>query len=1130
MKSSRIHIHLASKQTIWFGLLALMVYSLSIAASTPIPLQIKFKPILISQMEKLSYINTITQDNDGFLWFGAIQGLARYDGYSLKTYQHQIDDPSSLSHNWVKSLMVDSKQQLWAVTLSGLCRYLRTQDAFDCITYPRDRETDAPGTIYAMFEDSIGRYWVSTGRGIRLLDPHTKTFRDAPVSISRVLIPAKDKEDNFVHQAIEDKQGNIWFGLEGNGLIRYHFLSDTVTHFQADPEQANSLPSNKIREIFLDRNGTLWIGSLGGGISRFDPDTDQFTQLSHSASEKADTVWAINQDSSGILWIGDGTGVHLYDPDTGAFSGYTYKEASPDGPGNYVARDIFLDNASGIWVGYFPSGIDTVDPQASQFLNFRHDPNDPESIADGGVLSTQEDPSGNIWVGCGFGLSLLDRSTGKFKRYVHNQDDPNSISGSTVLDLAMSPNGDLWIGAWDRGLNRKPANSDSFQRFIYDPSNPNSLYGREPWATYIDSHGTLWVGTEKGVSRYRPDTNDFVRVMPPGDDGATLNSLYTRHIYEDSQGTVWISSFNGLYGLDPSTNLYKYHYRHTPNNPTSISSNQILTTFEDTQGNLWVGTNGSGPNILDRKTGEFKHFNQSHGLPNLTASGIIEDDAGSVWVSTFQGLARYNKTKQSFSVFDKREGPLGNLYNRNSPAKLSSGELVFGSSRGLTVFNPSRLEPNTYIPPVAVTEFSIFNAPLTPDSDGPLKQSINTTNHLELSHQQSVFSFEFAALSFRSPDENQYAYRMSGFESQWNYVGNRRAATYTNLDPGRYTFEVKASNNSGIWNEKPTAIAITIKPPYWRSPWAYLLYIVLVATILFRAYSAHKAHLIAERKSLKQERAIVKRLKEIDLMKDEINRELDKKVAERTEELSQEHQRLIAAQSELQTLNEKLTNASVTDQLTQLKNRRFLHQVIAEDTAIIGRHYEDNPKQENKHDLTFAILDLDKFKSVNDQHGHRTGDEVLVQISQILRNVLRESDYIVRWGGEEFVIVIRYLPRTQVTPIIERLLETIRQHLFVINDELTLRQTCSIGIAAYPFYGYHPGLVNWEQVVNLADKALYYAKESGRNCWVWIEGSDQLSTAEDMKKTIDQQGIGEAIQRHQLIVRSSKQLNQRSLG
>lgn len=1111
-------------------LCAQMVLNAPAFASVRMPPQVKFRPIVPNELEKIGYINTLIQDPQGYIWIGAMKGLARFNGYDIKIYSSDPEDSNSLSDPWVKSLLVDSRSRLWATTLEGLCQFIPESEGFKCIQYPTQQGYSTQFNVfYTLFEDRDQRFWVSTSNGIQLLDPDTGQFMPAPQAIVDAAPVIENSEDNFVHQITQDQNGILWFGLEGNGLIRYDPATEAIRHYREDPNDPKALPGNKIREVLIDSHNALWVGSIGGGISRFDPNTEEFHRFTHSANEKADTVWDIQEDQNGILWVGDGTGVHLLDPESSDFTGYNYVEGKNGGPGNYVTREIFMDRSGAMWIGYFPSGVDTTDQAAARFLNYRHDPDDPFSLADGGVLSTLEASNGDIWVGSGFGLNYFDRSSGKFSLYVNDPQDPKSISGSTALKMAMEDDGTLWIGAWDRGLNRKEPGSDHFKRYQADINDPRSLLGREPWAVALDKQGQLWVGTEKGVNLYRPETDDFEHIMPVDGNGKPFNSLYVRHILSDTQGYLWLSTFNGLYQLDPVTQQYIQHFINDPEDHSSLSFNQVLTTFEDRSGNLWVGTNGAGLNMLDRATGKFKRYGLQEGLPDLSISGIVDDEFGHIWISTFQGLAELNLETQKFNLFEKSDGLIGNMFNRNSPSRLSSGELVFGSSRGLTIFDPTKLRPNPNKPPVVITQFSIFNQPILPGPDSPLTKAIGQTEHITLTYKQSVFSFEFAGLDYRAPEENQYAYRLLGFEENWNYVGKRRSATYTNLDPGKYTLQVKAANNSGVWNETPKQISITITPPIWRTLAAYVLYLIVFALITFNFFHNHRKKILYERKKYQQERAIVTQMKEIDQMKDEINRELDRKVAERTEELRQEHARLIIAQNEMKLLNQKLENVSVTDQLTGLKNRRFLYQTIDTDIAYINREYANALKQKEPqtntiNDLTFLLIDVDKFKSVNDQFGHHAGDAILTQLSEVLQQCLRESDYLIRWGGEEFIIVVRNLPRARAGVIVERIILAVKQHDFKINSDITLKKTCSIGVASYPFCPTAPLKATWEQVINVADRALYCAKESGRDCWVELQcnASADINRHENLIEDIDGNNLKGRIQSNDLIVSSSK--------
>lgn len=1100
------------------------------ARANNMPPQVKFERVLPNQIESIDYINSIVQDRDGYIWFGAIKGLVRYDGYRLKTFRADPDKKGSLSSSLINLLIQIGKGELWAVTAAGLCEYDPIYESFECIEKPRN----AQGEMHffsTMYQDSTGKVWVSSSMGLQLLDPDSHELLPAPSEIAQAIPPLPGTQDNLVHEIIEDNKGNLWFGLVGNGLINYNPATKEIIRFTKDNYQQHGLTGEKIRALLIDSKGVLWVGTLGGGVSFYDPNTRRFNTLEHSQSEKSKEIWDILEDDKGLLWIGDGDGVHIYDPETERIDQYKYEEGVLEGPGNFVVRDLFLDNAKGIWLGYFPSGIDKVNLQASQFQNYRHKPNDFNSLADGGVLTTLEDNEGNLWVGCGFGLSYLHRETQTFSRFGHDKNDPRSLSGSTILDMALQQDQTLWLGAWDRGLNRRDPKTGYFKRYTYDPNRANSLLGREPWALVLDDTETLWVGTELGFNRYRKESDDFEHFFPLDSSGAPLERLYIRKLYQDSNRTLWIGSFNGLYAFDIDSKAFVKHYTHDPEDPQSLSSNQVLSIYEDQQGDFWVGTSGGGLNLFDRQSGLFKRYDLEDGLPDMSVSGIVDDLQGHIWLSTFRGLARFDKQSQEFTAYEKRDGLLGNQYNRNSPSRLTTGELAFGSTRGLTIFNPASLKANSHVPPVVFTGFSIFNEPVLPGPDSAIKWAIGRARTVSLKHNQSVFSLEFAGLDFVAPEDNQYAYRLLGFEDSWNYVGNRRSATYTNLDPGSYSFQVQASNSNGIWNPKPASLKIVVSPPPWQTPLAYLIYALLAAGILARAWYVQRAKLAFERQKYEQERAVVKRLKELDQMKDEINRELDRKVAERTEALNQEHQRLIAAQEELQALNQKLEEASLTDPLTGLKNRRFLHQTIDEDLAYVLREYRNTSEAGLDsivalNDISFLVLDVDKFKAVNDTFGHNAGDAVLVQLSEVIKQELRQSDFLIRWGGEEFVVVIRHLPRDKVPAIAERIRQAVKSHQFIVNGEATLTKTCSIGFASFPFVKTQGEAFRWEQVINVADKALFCAKSSGRDCWVGlefnVEGASSPNEIANIAHAINSESINKEIQSGHLTVQSSK--------
>ncbi len=1100
-----------------------------------------FKHILPNDIDKLGFITDIAQDEDGFLWVAGIQGVARYDGYSLSFFNHNPKDAHSLASDNVRSFVVARDGVFWVVTHKGLCRFIPERDNFDCA---KIKNSEQAQYFSSMFEDSDGNVWASTSLGIKIFNTENMQFSDAPEAIAKALPVVGVSEANHVNVFTEDKQGNLWFGTHGNGLFKYDPSINKIEHYNEQRHIGDTSLPNRISSLFLDSREVLWIGTAGGGLLMFDRQLNNLSSVLYSDSEKSDTVWSIFEDAKGFIWVGDGAGLHIYNRDTLKIRNFSYIEGATRSPGNFVVRDIFEDSAGDIWLGFFPSGLDRIDMLATQFNNLRHDPQNHNTLADGGVLSTLEDDAGNIWVGCGFGLSYFNRSNESFTNYSHVKDNPNSLSGSTILDMSLDQNNDLWLGVWDRGLNHMDVKSGVFKRYLPDPENPNSLYGREPWAVTVDRDNTLWVGTEKGITRYRKNSDDFERMMPLDASGVPLEVLATREIIQDSTGIIWFATFNGLYGFDKKSNTFVQHFSHNPIDSNSLSANRTLSVYEDDETNLWIGTRGFGLNFYNRKNGTFTRYDLESGMPDMTVTGIIQDNSGDIWVSTYQGLARFNSEENRFTIFDDRDGLSGNSFNRKSASHLATGELVFGSTRGLTIFKPEELRLNSHIPNVVFTEFSIFNKEVKFGEKSILSNSIGRTKKIVLNHDHSVFSFGFSALNFNSPEDNQYSYRLLGFEKDWNTASEKRSATYTNIDPGSYFFQVKASNNNGIWNNQPIEIKVVVKPPWWESYIAYLLYCLSFLFAVSLAFKIHHVKLKVERKRFIQERLLVKKMIEIDKIKDQINVNLDKKVAERTEDLKKEHEYLTMAQADLEDLNEKLMEANETDPLTGLKNRRFIYQTIDSNVKRLSEvnhssrkigsvdddrkntiAFDEKPTLHKNNKLSFILLDIDDFKSVNDRYGHKAGDTILIQLSQLLRSVTRESDDLIRWGGEEFIIIIHDLPRVEVLKAVERIGLSVSKHDFIVNDGVPLDVTVSIGVASYPFFPESPESLTWEQVLNVTDQALYCAKKSGRDCWVGIEVPPGNINADEFLQALERNDLASQVLDEKVVVSSSKNLN-----
>lgn len=1076
--------------------------------------QLKFKHIEQNALEALSHINDIAQDTDGYMWFAAAKGIARYDGYALRVFGHEAGS-DGLPNPWVRKLAVTGDGHLWILNRSGVCRYNKALVSFDCfgaMTNDVSRDIDTRVAYYDLFLDNTDQLWVSSDLGL------SKVNRSA-MSLEPLVIadrPMLGDDEGWVIETIsQGPEGNLWLGHRSRGIT---VISPALAVLDALNVENGRSTSNNIRALFWDNENRLWIGSQYGGVAILGAGQKSAMVFAHDFKEQADTVWDINQDKRGLIWIGDGTGVHLVDPDDMSVESHRYVEGVAETPGNFVVRSIFEDSEGGMWLGFFPSGIDRVDESASQFITYRHDPSQPNSLPDGGVLATLPAQDGQLWVGAGFGLALFDREQESFTHFPYKPDRTTSPSGSTVLDMAYGTESEIWLGLWSRGLNRFNPKTGQFTHYLPEVGNSNSLLGREPWGVLYDSQHNLWVASEKGVSRYRPETDDFQRYLPLDEDGKQVESLYTRSIYEDKRKNLWVASFSGLLLLDQATGQFMRRYTSDLNDHQTISSNAILCLFEDSANRLWIGTDGGGLNLFDRDTGKFTRFDRSSGLPDLSITSIQEDKEGFLWLSSYQGLIKFDPEQGNIRHFTSNQGLPGNLFNRDSGSQLATGEFAFGSTQGLVIFNPAQLKSSPPNVDVVFSKLRVMNQYIDiGDASGLLDKEINLVDQIQLTHQQNVFSVEFAGLEFSVPQETQYAYRLMGFEERWQYVGKSRAATYTNLDAGDYTLEVKAAIGD-TWSDSVSQLNIKVLPPLWLTWWAKLLYVIFVLGILCRIYAIQVARLIAARKRLEQERELVNKLREVEKLKDSINKELDEQVKARTQELQSEKERLQAAHEQLALLNNRLRAIAVADQLTGLSNRHFLDNTLPDDIALILRDYK---KGHYDRSLAFILFDIDNFKQVNDTYGHQAGDSVLVQISRLLKKIVRQADYVVRWGGEEFIIIMRQVEPLAIEQFVERLRAIVQSTPFIINTKIKIEKTISIGFASYPFSCYNPEALKWDQVVGIADRALYTAKHSGKNQWVGVMTKGNLLNKERLQSMIKKDKFIEAVDNGDLDVTTS---------
>lgn len=832
-------------------LIMIMVFSRCYAADDKL-IPPFFTHLHNKQLEAIGHQWATIQDSSGFMWFGGRQGLVRYDAYTFKPYLYDNNNSRSLSANFVVALANDSHGHLWVGTRHGLNRYDAETDDFTRFMY-NPNDPNGVGALIIGFNgllpDKKGALWVGTsGGGLSKFDEKSASFSNIPIHVA-----AKNGSGRFIQVEMDevralykDSLGTLWMGCGSSrekisGICALQASSAQVQYYPYHTKRpGQGVGYQSAMNFYEDHAGQLWLATLGGGLYRIDPGAREFTRYYHQPDNPNsignDEVWSVIGDSNQNLWVATDKGGLNHLTGKNRFERYRHIPEFSSSIATNKVTSIYENRFGDFWLGYYPSGASLLNPYANAFHQYRHNLNS-NSLSDGGVRAVAETQSGNLWIGTEHGLNFLDRSTGRITRFTHSPKDPDNpthLPVAAVSALLVDSHNSLWIGLYRGGLCRYSASADSphghFTRYSFDTEDRSSLSSNVVFRLYEDRDKTIWVGTENGLNRYQPATNNFIRYLSHDVDLGLMSHEWVYSMLQDSRGNFWLGLDSGLARMDLKTEKFTF-FQHDDGNKDSIGVGAVRALHEASSGELWVGLSGGGLNRFDRDdiNASVEKFSTQDGLINAFVEGILEDDNGNLWISTAQGLSELNVTTGQFRNLTKDHGLAGNLYNYPAHLKTLSGELVFGSSEGLTIFNPAEIYKNTRPPPIVMTDFKLFHERVDIRAkDSPLAESITVSKSLTLRHDQSVFSIEFAALNYAFPHMNQYAYILEGFDQDWVYSGENRSATYTNLDPGSYIFKVKGSNNEGVWSIRNAQLQIRILPPWWRTWWSYGVYTLLL--------------------------------------------------------------------------------------------------------------------------------------------------------------------------------------------------------------------------------------------------------------------------------------------------------------
>lgn len=812
-------------------------------------LTLSLTPLNTSDHLSQNTIQCIYQDRFGFMWFGTQDGLNKYDGYRIEVFEHHSEDANSLSANHVTAISEDYQGNLWIGTRTGgLNKFDITKNTFSRFEFKdHDPYSISSNQINVIFTDSQANLWVGTSQGLDLLRKGSPRFQRVSLSADGEI-----HTDQDVRSIFEDRSKNIWIGTTaGLKLLR----NGCLISYEERRVQGQD---NTINTIIEDQGGAIWLGT-NSGLRLFEKEKGTFTAYAIDPDKNShgglNPVFSLLKSNENRFWIGSNTTLQLFDATSKKIVPISDRTEGDSRMPNDGIYSLFQDKAQTLWIGTTSQGILKLDKNLTVFPSYKASLTNIPS-AKNIVRGLAEDNSGNLYLATDAGMDYFDRASLSYTSYVHQNNKQNSLASNYTTSVIFSKrSGLVWIGTYSNGVDVFDPKRRTFQHMTTD-AKEWQLSSNSIDVLLEDNQGRIWIGTDGGgINMYDPAANkvstyQYDRLNP----GRSPSDNTVLALCQDRSGNIWIGGYSkGISILNPTNNTFS----HINTQNSKLTSNVISCFFEDSRGNMWIGTQGGGLNRYDKKTRAISSVADKNGLITSSINYITADFTGKLWISTNMGIVSFDPVKQISRSFGKVNNLKAMEFNLGAGARLSTGEIVMGSINGFNIVDPSRLNFNYNKPNVVLTGLQLFNKPVTiKTKNSPLKQTLLTSNTLVLDYSQSVFTLTFTALDYTSPENNQYAYILEGFDSEWNHTGNVHSASYTNLDPGTYVFKVKATNNDGVWSDKQASLLIHIKAPYWMTWWfKFAVVFLLVAA----AYLFYKYRLNLERKQKAKLLALVKR-------------------------------------------------------------------------------------------------------------------------------------------------------------------------------------------------------------------------------------------------------------------------------
>ena len=750
-------------------------------------------------------VNTIFQDHNGFMWFGTYDGLNRYDGHSFKTYRNIIGDSTSLSSNSINVIDEDASHQLWVGGQKEVNIFNPVSSTFSTPSYSFYK-----GKTTAGLNDNVIAVSVTSGQKVLVGTQHSGLFYFSDANTGRQ-IPLKWQGKDIVNYYVTainyDKGKGIGYVfVQGYGLYEFNF-KDGSLHFKSDALRgANCLKATSDEK--------LWLGN-DQGLYLFDESTNRFSE---SYVSYRGPVVNLCEDKKGALWIAtDGAGVWLLE--RGGSKAKLLQPTSEDGKSLINSNSVYAvceDKEERKWIGTLRGGINIIEP-ASPFKKIVYQPGDNNASVKNFIFSFCEDEPGKIWIGTdGAGLRYWDRSTNTYQTFEHDEKDPGSISSNFITSIIKDKQNNLWFSTWFDGINRYNRTTKSFEHYKCFNSKTKGV-NNNIWRLLVDSKNRLWACAVRNGALYQFD----YRLKKFVEFDNSLSELQA--LSEDHSGILWGGDYSSLIKIDTLTKKHTYYKVGYP----------VRCIYEDKKNNFWVATQEGGLMLFDRKTGHFQRYTTNEGLANNTVLRMLEDEQGNLWLSTYNGLSKFSVQKNEWQNFYQSDGLQSNQFSFNAALALKSGEFIFGGIKGFNIFYPGNVYSQSESPEIFLSGLRVNNSPIAKNEAFVKERNLEKIKRIVIPYDQALLTLDYLGLDYSDVSNINYAYQLKGWDKHWNHVGNSRTANYSNLQEGDYVFEVKVSNKRGAWSEPYDLLHITVLPPWYRTWWAYCIYFLVVAGILY---------------------------------------------------------------------------------------------------------------------------------------------------------------------------------------------------------------------------------------------------------------------------------------------------------